>query len=621
MRNTGRERSVGSGHARAVGSDRGGGAGASPGGAVSAARRTRSDAAAVHRREAVRAAIARARRRDVRASRDPRALDIDEYEQAHDLEPGLDRIAAQLVDELGKLVRGEPHALSQHAARRQSGVARGARRRGAAGASSRTIRSSLIAPLALSRSQDDKGNDRWTLFGASHDGGAACWRGFDEARLAELVAWAGLGDWRVHGDDVPPALHGRRLGDVAAAHARHVHAVRAAARARARRVPRAASSCSCRRPASLVLVRAPALPRARARSCRARRRSRSCTCSRASRAAARSASRSPAGSTRTTSATATASSTHLERRHRWQRVARDAALLAPTRTHDKVSVALFSTDPVSVDLYDKPLARNAQVWTDDYRAAARRPARRSRGDPRAPRRRSTTGGRFGYRMYYPPMRAGVREVFWHYPLVAGAARAVARGAAAATSPPSATAAMSRIELAPRLLARRAPRRRGAAVRARPGPRAPHDQPQRCASCSRRASCSARRSRRRSRARCSTSRKHDTLEDWLAELPAHASIGTPRRGSRDAARRGRRRRDPGEPLVLERPRHARVRGADLVDDRAPRARRVSPEERRRRHRGQPRQARRPGGEGGARRRRTSGAISRRSAITCTPAIAR
>src|SRR5438067_12689299 len=40
------------------------------------------------------------------------ALDIDEYEQAHDLEPGLERIAEHLIAELGKLVRGEPHALS-----------------------------------------------------------------------------------------------------------------------------------------------------------------------------------------------------------------------------------------------------------------------------------------------------------------------------------------------------------------------------------------------------------------------------------------------------------------------------------------------------------------------------
>src|SRR5579862_8214099 len=44
---------------------------------------------------------------------DASRLDIDEYEQAHDLEPGLDRIADHLIDELGKLVRGEAHALSK----------------------------------------------------------------------------------------------------------------------------------------------------------------------------------------------------------------------------------------------------------------------------------------------------------------------------------------------------------------------------------------------------------------------------------------------------------------------------------------------------------------------------
>src|SRR5690348_12972810 len=41
------------------------------------------------------------------------AVDLDEYEQAHDVDAGLDRIADHLVHELGALVRGERHALSQ----------------------------------------------------------------------------------------------------------------------------------------------------------------------------------------------------------------------------------------------------------------------------------------------------------------------------------------------------------------------------------------------------------------------------------------------------------------------------------------------------------------------------
>src|SRR5262249_36567177 len=41
------------------------------------------------------------------------ALDIDEYEQSHDLEPGLRRIAEHVIGELSRLVRGEAHALSR----------------------------------------------------------------------------------------------------------------------------------------------------------------------------------------------------------------------------------------------------------------------------------------------------------------------------------------------------------------------------------------------------------------------------------------------------------------------------------------------------------------------------
>src|SRR5215831_16621402 len=44
---------------------------------------------------------------------DPTALDVSEYEQAHELEPGLARIASHIVAELGKLVDGRPHALSR----------------------------------------------------------------------------------------------------------------------------------------------------------------------------------------------------------------------------------------------------------------------------------------------------------------------------------------------------------------------------------------------------------------------------------------------------------------------------------------------------------------------------
>src|SRR5882757_7662044 len=40
------------------------------------------------------------------------AAEIDEYEWAHEIVPCLDRLAEHVIAELGKLVRGESHALS-----------------------------------------------------------------------------------------------------------------------------------------------------------------------------------------------------------------------------------------------------------------------------------------------------------------------------------------------------------------------------------------------------------------------------------------------------------------------------------------------------------------------------
>ncbi|HET9991276.1 MAG TPA: M28 family peptidase, partial [Kofleriaceae bacterium] len=91
------------------------------------------------------------------------------------------------------------------------------------------------------------------------------------------------------------------------------------------------------------------------------------------------------------------------------------------------STALFATDPVAIDLYNKPLARNSQVWNEHYQLVL--------DGPRATQEQILhaaalvdAGGRFGYRMYYPPMRAGVRELFWHVPVVAASGRGRLRDA-------------------------------------------------------------------------------------------------------------------------------------------------------------------------------------------------
>jgi hypothetical protein len=77
---------------------------------------------------------------------------------------------------------------------------------------------------------------------------------------------------------------------------------------------------------------------------------------------------------------------------------------------------LFSTDPDIVGLYGKPMARNSQIRTDQYRLLLDGPLA-SREELRRAARAIREGGRFGYRIYYPPMRVGKYEVFWHLPLV------------------------------------------------------------------------------------------------------------------------------------------------------------------------------------------------------------
>jgi hypothetical protein len=84
--------------------------------------------------------------------------------------------------------------------------------------SGRTI--TLATSLALSRTQDDKGNVRWSLFGCSHEGaGAAFWGSFrddDGDRLARTLSWlSGTPDVRIFAPDtvLPRCARDLALGD------------------------------------------------------------------------------------------------------------------------------------------------------------------------------------------------------------------------------------------------------------------------------------------------------------------------------------------------------------------------------------------------------------------------
>jgi hypothetical protein len=107
----------------------------------------------------------------------------------------------------------------------------------------------------------------------------------------------------------------------------------------------------------------------------------------------------------------------FKRTHRWDKILRDEDELALIGREDKLLHVLFSTIPDDISLYDKPMARNAQIWTEDHQLLLNGP----RATPEEIKHALHTvegGGLFGYRFLYPAMRVGLHEVYWHRPLVA-----------------------------------------------------------------------------------------------------------------------------------------------------------------------------------------------------------
>ena len=366
---------------------------------------------------------------------DERGLAIDEYEQEHELRPGLAKIANHLVDELGKLTSGATHEFSRTLL--DGNLAWPPSLAAAARDGRYPKRPFLVMQtLALSLTQDDKGNVRWTLFGASHEPASVVfWRSFaetDQDRFLRLIAWAS-------GDEPPPRDGLRVLGSAAELPgfardrlwrehepAGGIHTLftlepfaalpaslqKAFLDGTLRVLPTPASQVLCQHP--LYRKLAAALPRAtqipllhlfsHVQEGYTLRIPQSGWLDEHDPSQAR-----PAGSHRVAH--------HITRTHRWQRTPRDQPLVGDGAFTDDVTVALFSTNPDDLGLYGKPMARNSQIWTHDYELLLDGP-RAGKAELDHAAELLDRGGRFGYRLYYPPMRAGTRELFWHLPLLA-----------------------------------------------------------------------------------------------------------------------------------------------------------------------------------------------------------
>jgi len=106
-----------------------------------------------------------------------------------------------------------------------------------------------------------------------------------------------------------------------------------------------------------------------------------------------------------------------KRTHRWEKVLRDQDQIELLGKEASLVNVLFSTLPVDLELYGKPMARNVQIWTERPDLLLDGP-HASAAEIKRAMQTIKAGGVFGYRFLFPAMRVGKHEVYWHRPLVA-----------------------------------------------------------------------------------------------------------------------------------------------------------------------------------------------------------
>jgi hypothetical protein len=382
---------------------------------------------------------------------------VSEHEDARELRPGLEQLAGPLLKSLQRLGRGESaHGVARNKLEGNVYWPEDLHRQGAP-AHERYV---VLSALALSRTQDDKGRVRWTLFGGSEQGPArAFWRGFFTApRRERPIEWSldfirrllagaygepveNLADLRRAGfrvlapaDDAPLAAWSDGplpawTSDLSWSKGQSLRGVRwlltfqpfAHLPGPVRSAYLAGDLHLLPFPGSLLfwgcrpyLKLAEELPLAvqlpllqlfeRREAPRGIRVPQSGWMHEPRPGEATAAHYGPLRGT-------------FQRTHRWAKIHRHEDELAVDAHEDKVAHVLFSAAADDLGLYGKPMGRNAQVWTRDHDLLLDGP-RATREQLFEAARRLEEGGLFGYRFLYPAMRVGWHEVYWHRPLVA-----------------------------------------------------------------------------------------------------------------------------------------------------------------------------------------------------------
>jgi hypothetical protein len=388
---------------------------------------------------------------------DPFGWKVHEFDEVLELQPGLPQIARQLMTRLGRLQDGNPETgLPRHVSRNNPYWPTEL-----AGSSVvQTDRCVLLLPLALSRTQDDKGRVRWTLFGNSEQGpGKAFWRSFFTAPGAEAPPEAGIGFFcrllqSVYGESIADADGLRRAGFRILPEDQPAYPFwdegplpswTEAFLYRDGEPPRGVRYLITFRPfgrlpapvrkgylgGRLALLPFPGslvfwgVERARRLHQELPLALQIPLLANVNRHEYPIGIRVPqAGVLYQPNADRPEyedSAGHLRdtylRTNRWDKILRDQDDLAQARKESPLITVLFSTGADDLGLYGKPMARNVQMWTEEADLLLDGP-NASAADINRALRTVKAGGVFGYRFLFPAMRVGRHEVYWHRPLVA-----------------------------------------------------------------------------------------------------------------------------------------------------------------------------------------------------------
>jgi hypothetical protein len=385
---------------------------------------------------------------------DPFGWKVHEFDEALELRPGLYNIARQLLTRLKRLQDGKPDTgLPRHVSRNNPYYPEELGH-----ADLRNDPCVLLMPLALSRTQDDKGRVRWTLFGNSEQGpGKAFWKSFCTAPGVEAPPEWGIGFFSrllraVYGADATDVDGLRRAGlrvlpdekpdfgfwaegelpswakplmlqdDDPVNDVKYLVTFRQFGRlpAAVREGYLGGRVALLPFPGSLVFW---GVERARRIFPRMPLGLQIPLLANIDRRESPIGIRVPqagvfqqAGTDEEADNVAGQVRNTYKRTNRWEKVTRDQdePLVAPDSPLFNV---IFSTDPGDLGLYGKPMARNVQIWNRDAELILDGP-HASPAEIKLAMKTVLKGGVFGYRFLFPAMRVGKHEVYWHRPLVA-----------------------------------------------------------------------------------------------------------------------------------------------------------------------------------------------------------